>query len=443
MPSRNPPASLWRNIKKAESRKNRRQYRHSYSRHGTFTFCLLARIKPFYGRRRGNAVFGGSLRHYGDNTLFLAVLLGIMGTILFIRGLARLLSLLAGSNKKKSTQGLYTFTLRQLQENIVNKFVSISVASLLMMLTIMLIADGSVRIMSSSDQLTRGASVYDFTISGEDQTVETSEKMAPYVSHVNRMETGVMKRPDGGLSSYMDWSLLRKEIVHALPSNVEDPATQGAVSYEIDADNPAALNLLALIDTSGSAPYLLRASSYNQLLEASGEDTLTLNDNEAILYLNPDFFGSAQAEAEKLLNQIIGASQEKPLIYIDGQEFTLVPSVPMKGLTADRNIRIFTALIVSDNVFESYINPDSITVSWNFCIPKDRVEADGLMASIMEVNDILRPSGLVFESYLNNFGRQLFYIVSSSYTTLYMGFMLLIIACALLASHAFTSGGKA
>ena len=73
-----------------------------------------------------------------------------------------------------------------------------------------------------------------------------------------------------------------------------------------------------------------------------------------------------------------------------------------------------------------------------FCIPKDRVEADGLMASIMEVNDILRPSGLVFESYLNNFGRQLFYIVSSSYTTLYMGFMLLIIACALLALQFLT-----
>lgn len=105
-------------------------------------------------------------------------------------------------------------------------------------------------------------------------------------------------------------------------------------------------------------------------MEASGEDTLTLNDNEAILYLNPDFFGSAQAEAEKLLNQIIGASQEKHLIYVDGQKFTLIPSVPMKGLTADRNIRIFTALIVSDNVFESYINPDSITVSWIFVFRK-------------------------------------------------------------------------
>ena len=88
------------------------------------------------------------------------------------------------------------------------------------------------------------------------------------------------------------------------------------------------------------------------------------------MYLNPDFFGSAQAEAEKLLNQIIGASQEKHLIYVDGQKFTLIPSVPMKGLTADRNIRIFTALIVSDNVFESYINPDMHYCIMNFVFRK-------------------------------------------------------------------------
>src|SRR5699024_12532105 len=98
-----------------------------------------------------------------------------------------------------------------------------------MMLTIMLIADGSVRIMSSSDQLTRGASVYDFTISGEDQTVEqylTSEKMAPYVSHVIRMLTGVIKLPDGGLRFYMDWSLLRRSVVDAMKNNVKHSAAK-------------------------------------------------------------------------------------------------------------------------------------------------------------------------------------------------------------------------
>ena len=96
--------------------------------------------------------------------LLIAVLLGIIGTILFIRGLARILSIWAASIKHKATRGLYVFTLRQLHENVVNKYISISVASILMMLTIMLITDGSVRIMSYGSELTRGTSVYDFTV---------------------------------------------------------------------------------------------------------------------------------------------------------------------------------------------------------------------------------------------------------------------------------------
>ena len=62
--------------------------------------------------------------------------------------------------------------MRQLHENVVYKYVSISVASILMMLTIMLIANGSATIMSRGNELTRGASVYDFTVMGEEQNVE-------------------------------------------------------------------------------------------------------------------------------------------------------------------------------------------------------------------------------------------------------------------------------
>ena len=120
--------------------------------------------------------------------LLIAVLLGIIGTILFIRGLARILSIWAASIKHKATRGLYVFTLRQLHENVVNKYISISVASILMMLTIMLITDGSVRIMSYGSELTRGTSVYDFTVMGNDQIVEkylSNEQIRPYV-FVNR-----------------------------------------------------------------------------------------------------------------------------------------------------------------------------------------------------------------------------------------------------------------
>ena len=95
---------------------------------------------------------------------------------------------------------------------------------------------------------------------------------------------------------------------------------------------------------------------------------------------------------------------------------------------------LITALIVSDEIYSEFVNSDTCMVYWNFCIPNELVETKGLMLPIMEARDLLKPSGLYYESYLNNFGRQLFYVISGSYTTLYMGFMFLIIACRMRAS---------
>lgn len=132
-----------------------------------------------------------------------------------------------------------------MQENIASKYVSVSVASILMMLTIMLIADGSVTIMSRTDQLTRDGAVYDFTVVGEDQAVEqylASDKMAPYVSNINRMETATMRRPDtDDLSSFIDWSAFRAEVVRNLPPDVKDPAAQGVLQYDFGAHLPRSI----------------------------------------------------------------------------------------------------------------------------------------------------------------------------------------------------------
>lgn len=379
----------------------------------------------------------------GGAMLLVSVLLGIAGTVFFIRGLARLLSLVAGSAKNKATKGLYTFTLRQLQENIVSKYVSISAASLLMMFTIMLIADGSSSIISYREKLSRGSSVYDFTVMGDDMKVEqylSSEKMKPYVAHLNRMETGKIKKPkDQDIKSFVDWSKFREEIVQHLPSGVTDPAVQNTAGYSIDSDNPPAVNILGIIDTE-SSPYLIPVSTYNRLLEASGETPLTLNENEAVFYINPDFISSAQEDATDLLSKIFSKakSANTPLLSIDGEPFFFTSAVPMKGLTADENIRITSALIVNDKVFEKYVAPDTCMVYWNFCIPQEKANAKGLLKSIMDANYLLKPSGFVYESYLNNFGRKLFYVIAGSYTSLYLGFMFLIIACALLSLQFLT-----
>lgn len=135
--------------------------------------------------------------------------------------------------------------MRQLHENVVYKYISISVASILMMLTIMFIANGSATIMSHGNELTRTSAVYDFTVMGEEQNVEqylSDDQMRVYVANLNRMETGNMKRPASGeMKSFVDWSVLRKEIVQNLPEGVIDPATQEAASYEFGSHQPAAL----------------------------------------------------------------------------------------------------------------------------------------------------------------------------------------------------------
>lgn len=197
---------------------------------------------------------------------------------------------------------------------------------------------------------------------------------------------------------------------------------------------------MGFIDTIGAAPHLLPVSSYNRLLEAAGEEPATIRNDEAIFYLNPDFTGNTQDEMFSILERIAMDAQTrgKTLLSIDGQPIVLGSSVPMKGLTADENIKIVTALIVSDEVYYKYVAPDTVTVYYSFCIPRETVEKNGLLQSIMQAEKLLKPSGLYYESYLDNFGRQLFYVISGSYTTLYMGFMLLIIACAVLALQFLT-----
>ena len=265
----------------------------------------------------------------GGMMIIVAVILGIVGTMLFIRGLAGLLSAAAASVKRNTTHGLYIFTLRQLHENIVHKYISIGVASILIMLTIMLIADGSTRIMSYGNQMTRGSSVYDFTVTGNEATVEkylSGKQMQPYVADLSRMETGTMKRPASvKANSFIDWSGLREQVVLNLPPEVEDPVTQGATSYEFSPNQPAALNLLGCIDTTGASPFLIPVSSYNELLEAAGEKTIVLGIDEAVFYLNPDFQGSTKEETTTMLNQIAedARANGKVLISIDGLPITL------------------------------------------------------------------------------------------------------------------------
>ena len=55
-------------------------------------------------------------------------------------------------------------------------------------------------------------------------------------------------------------------------------------------------------------------------------------------------------------------------------------------------------------------------------------EHTSLLNAISQVNEELDEAGISYESYLQNMGRQLFYVVAASYITIYLAVIFLIIA---------------
>lgn len=358
----------------------------------------------------------------------LSVILGIIGTILLIRGLARLLNSLA--MKTKQTQGLRIFTLRQLQENIANRAISVAVSSLLMMLSVMFLAEGAATILSSGDNLNRDSSVYHFTLLGDNKEIEkvlTSAELAPYVDHLNPLTLGYNQTAD-----QVDWSAFRKEIVDHLPEGVVDPQVAEPGVYNISTEIPEMENILGLVDSQ--IGYLITESGYNRILEASNQPTIQLTDDQVALYVNPTVGHANQPE----LNQLLVENKDQPLLKLDGQQMRILPNLAMKDLVTDRSITIMAALVVKDTRFQQLVKVENRETYWNFRLPQTLIDRDGLMTPMKEANDLLDDKGFYVESYLQNFGRHLFYVVAGSYTMLYLAFLFLVIGCTVLALQFLT-----
>ncbi|TCK89147.1 putative ABC transport system permease protein [Natranaerovirga hydrolytica] len=381
--------------------------------------------------------------------LLLALVLGSLGTIFFMKGFGKLLGLLASLSQRKSTQGLYTFTIRQFQENIASRFTSVAVTSILTTLSIILLADGASTVIGFNSVYTRSFSIYDFTVSGESHKAEeflSSEKMEPYVDDLSLLEIGRMKHQSQGLEegtllSLVDWSELREQLIMALPRDYQEQIISGEIQgYSIGSKNPEEVNLFGVLEIDTSTPYLINESSYNGVLEAIGEKPLSLNSDEIALYLNSDLLHMDNPDSMPILDRIIEKAEKegKTLMSINDQAVYIRPSIPMRGLVADRSVEIYSAFIVPDHMFEQLLNTETYRSYWNFRIPQKMQEQQGLMNPMMEARELLKTSGFQFESYLHNFGRQLFYVVAGSYTVLYMGILFLIIACTVLALQFLT-----
>ena len=137
--------------------------------------------------------------------------------------------------------------------------------------------------------------------------------------------------------------------------------------------------------------------------------------------MDSSFLNDRQAE---IMNTVLA---DRPEVEVGGNTLRLTGKVQTTAVVTDYSITLSFALILPDDAFQ-YYTQGQYDVYVNGVLDSSVSEKTGLMQAISEMNERLNETGLNYESYLQNMGRQLFYIVAASYITIYLAIIFLIVA---------------
>ena len=321
----------------------------------------------------------------------LTVILGLGGIFLLFQGIGVLFEIIL--KKKNNISELKMFTFRQLQESVFLKPNTLAISSLLVLMAISCFAYGiPVGYLFNSKE----AHVIDYTFEAKEEEVKSA---------INKL--GLNEYIDGiydmNIGRFYDGIFSANDLISAVENQNDGE------------DNERLLNNLQYMDR----PYLISVNSYNKLLELQGKEQIILKDNEVALYSDPVF---------KVEDVMENALKERPTLYFDGEEYKLIDKYYNDSIVTDKLITIMYGLIVSEEAFNKYTDENNISTYWNATLNDGFVKEKGLMQAIAEVNEKLDTTGICYESYLQNIGRELFYTVAASYTTIYLAIIFLIIA---------------
>ena len=332
------------------------------------------------------------------NAMGITIVMGIAATFLLFRSIGILFEILLIRRKNKNGLGMFTF--RQLQESIFIKPNALAISSLLVMMALCCFGYGvSVGYFFN----TKDNHVIDYTFDDAEEVIKFEMQKLQLEDYVDRLFEMKLGRY---FSESDEFHFSAENLIHMVEKQKDVP------------DKDILLNNLQYFDH----PYLISLSSYNQLLVLSGKEPIKLSDHQVALYSDPDW---AYGQTPVILGN---ALKEMPYIEIGQERYELVDKLYQDNIVTDRFITISYGLIVSDELFQQLANPNSISSYWNATLKKDFVEENGLMQAISKVNALLITTQLHYESYLQNMGRELFYSVAASYTTIYLAVIFLIIA---------------
>lgn len=348
---------------------------------------------------------------YAADMMLLTMLLGLLGTILLFYGMRAVIALLVKAGK--ANRKLHVFSFRQIQENVIHQSTAMAISSLLILAALCCFGAG-ISIASANQQ--GEDHVLDYTFQ-EDNTEDPQDAL-PHLQTVlkeNDLESQFSQLFDmriGYVQTTKDY-----DNVFQMDSVME--SLRNLTQSE---DRDILLNNLSYADY----PHLICLSDYNDLLKAAGKPALTLEENEAAVYQDTEFTNVSRMA---MLNKIISSHPET---ILDGNPVYLTGDIQSVDLVTDRSITLSFALILPDEQFLQYTNGD-YEVYINGIMSRDAARAGSLMNAISDMNARLdgiglQDMGIVYESYLQNIGRQLFYMVAASYITIYLAIIFLVVA---------------
>lgn len=326
---------------------------------------------------------------------------GTAGTFALFYGMSAALERVLGRRRKE--QGLQTFNFRQLQEMVILQPKVLAVSSLLVLAAVCCFGYG---ISVSLDTSGRNSHVLDYTFEGEESAIRAAlekEGLTSWFSELFEVRCSILRTEE---ESGGDHSLNLDQVMKAA---------------EAQPDSSGKEKLLNNLSFAGS-PYMISLSGYNKIRTLAGKEPLELENGQAALYNKNDM---TPDDLKTSINLMLG---ESPELLIDGKPYVLTGVCETENIVVDRKISLSFALIVTDEVFDLLSRADDPFGYWNGVLSKEKTRESGLMQTIMEVNGRLGETGLDYESYLQNMGRALFYVVASSYLTIYLAVVFLIIA---------------
>ncbi len=349
------------------------------------------------------------LRSLNFLVVLIILILGGLGTFLFFRGLGGYI----GRNfqqKSLNRAGLFTFTGRQIQENVLHQYRALAVSSLLLLMSLAFVSFG---IGISVGQGSAETRTVDFSIDGNPVDVITfleDENNQPMISgyypmyldsmNINRDESANTEAelPEGHTLSWTAFI----QVLNQLPETNQR-------------------NNLIMDFSDTYSLYLISESSFNHLLSSIEKTPLNLESNQAALYTSL----KDSQEFNTTLNQVLKSGVS---VELDGKNFELLPQLYDENLVADRYITLYKALIVPDQVYQNLVYDPETPFCWNMMLDEEFVNQNGLMAAIQIMEQNLNGTELIFESYLKGIGRNLFYTIAGSYLSIYLGFLFMVIA---------------